>query len=98
MWERFWLRLLGKGLLWLTAAALGLYPVDFAVWRVRVARGGGMGSVNTYDVVAAEEKGNKEEYFPAGSDVTPCSESIYPQGGNAPCWWLSRHPDHVVRY
>jgi len=98
MWARFWLRLLGKAALWLVAAALVAYPVDFAIWKIRVARGGGMGSVDTYDMVAAEEKGNKEEFFPTGNSTTPCSISLYPQGGNTPCWYLTRHPDHVVRY
>lgn len=98
MWARFWLRLLGKALLWVFVAALALYPIDFIVWKVRVSRGSGMGSVETYDSVAAEEKGNKEEYFPTGEATTPCSHSLYPQGGNAPCWWLSGHADRVVRY
>jgi hypothetical protein len=90
--------LLGQALLLIFVLALAAYPVDFAVWKIRVARGGGMGSVETYDAVAAEEKGNKEEYFPTGEATTPCSRSLYPQGGNAPCWWLTSHPDHVVRY
>lgn len=98
MWARFWLRLLGQALLWCFAAALVAYPVDFAIWKIRVAHGGGMGSVETFSVVAAEEKGNKEEYFPTGNDLTPCSRSLYPQGGNTPCWYLSRHPDQIVRY
>ena len=98
MWTRFWLRLAGKVLLWVAAAALALYPIDFAVWKMKVAKGSGMGSVETFDMVAAEEKGHKEEYFPTGEGTTPCSQSIYPQGGNTPCWYLTRHPDRVTRY
>ncbi len=98
MWARFWLRLLGKAALALLAIALVAYPVDFAIWRIRLARGGGMGSVSTFQMVAAEEKGNKEEFFPTGEGETPCSQSMYPQGGNAPCWWLSRHIDQITRY
>ncbi|HVG26576.1 MAG TPA: hypothetical protein VM865_03135 [Acidobacteriaceae bacterium] len=50
----------------LCAAALLVYPADWMVWRLRVAAGGGMGSVRVSQFTVAELKGNKEMYYPEG--------------------------------
>jgi hypothetical protein len=57
-----------------------------------------MGSVQVSHVTIAELKGNKEEYYPDGTDTTACSRSLFPQGGNSACWWLRRHPQITDRY
>jgi hypothetical protein len=80
------------------AAALLIYPADWALWRVRVALGGGMGSVQVSMLTIAELKGNKEEYYPDGTDTAACSRSLFPQGGSSACWWLRRHPEVVEKY
>lgn len=81
----------------LLVAALA-YPLDFAVWRVRVARGGGMGSVPVERFTVAELKGGKEEYFPNGIETVACSRSLYPQEGHNPCWWVERHREVDEHY
>jgi hypothetical protein len=75
--------------LFLTAALV--YVGDWAVWRIRVARGGGIGTVTVTRFVVAPLKGNKEEDYPDGTEDTGCSRSLFPQGGVEPCWWLERH-------
>jgi hypothetical protein len=85
------MRLMGRLMLGLLVAAALVYVVDFAVWRVRVARGGGMGTVQVERIVVAPLKGNKEEYYPDGSAQVDCSDSIFPQAGSGACWWLSEH-------
>ncbi len=92
----FKMLLRGIGILLLIAAVL--YPLDWAVWRVRVARGGGMGSVQVDMYAVAELKGGKEDYFPNGTAAVACSESLYPQEGNNPCWWVERHREVVQHY
>ncbi len=57
-----------------------------------------MSQVEVYDVVAAEEKGRVEEYLQTQTSVVPCSETLYPQGGYSPCWYLRGHRDRVIRY
>ncbi|MGA8940121.1 MAG: hypothetical protein WB439_13250 [Acidobacteriaceae bacterium] len=96
--EKFAFKMLlrGVGILLLIAALL--YPLDWAVWRVRVARGGGMGSVQVDMYTVADLKGGKEDYFPNGTVATVCSKSIYPQAGNNPCWWVERHREQVQHY
>lgn len=92
----FLMVLRGIGIVLLIAAVL--YPVDWAIWRVRVARGGGMGSVMVKTYTAAGLKGGKLDYFPTGTFAEPCSRSLYPQEGHNPCWWVERHREIVTRY
>lgn len=96
--EAFAFRMLARvcaGVLLLVALA---YPLDWAVWRVRVARGGGMGSVQVEMFTVAALKGGKEDYYPDGTATVPCSTSLYPQGGNGACWWVKRHREVTQHY
>lgn len=72
-------------------AFVALYVGDWAVWRVRVASGGGMGSVTVSTVIVMPLKNNKEEYDWGGMASVSCSRSIFPQAGGGACWWLTRH-------
>lgn len=92
------IRWLVRGCIAVFGAALLLYPADWAVWRVRVAFGGGMGTVQVSRLTVAELKGNKEEYYPDGTDTVDCTRSIFPQAGDSACWWLRRHPEVIERY
>jgi hypothetical protein len=70
-----------------------VYLLDWAVLRIRLARG------NAYDTVQVEEylstplKGNKAEYDYMGSQPMSCARAIFPHSAT-PCWWLRRHPAH----
>jgi hypothetical protein len=92
------LRLLVRGVLALAALAILIYPADWAVWRLRVAFGGGMGTASVSRFTVAELKGNKEEYYPDGTDTVACSRSIFDQGGSGACWQLRRNPEIIERY
>lgn len=96
--EKFVVRMLAKVVAALVLLALIAYPVDWAVWRIRVARGGGMDNVQVDRFTVAELKGGKEDYYLDGTTVVPCSKSLYPQGGNGVCWWVRRHPEVIERY
>ncbi len=78
----------------LTLAIFGfvLFSVDWGVWKIRVVRGGGMGSVVVSKFQVASLKGGKEEYYPDGEGPVSCSQSLFPQGGSGPCWWVVKHP------
>ena len=78
--------------------ALLIYPADWVVWKVQTLFGSGTGSVQVGRFTVAELKGNKEEYYPEGTDNVACSRSLFPQGGNSACWWLRRHPQIIDRY
>jgi hypothetical protein len=100
--EKFVVQMLVKGAVGLVLLAGVMYVLDFAVWRSRVALShdgrGGLGSVQVNQVVAAELKGNKEDYYYNGTTMVDCSKSLFPQGGVNACWWQVRHPEAIVRY
>ena len=80
------------------AICLLAYPLDWAVWRVRLAAGGGMGSVPVTETTAATLKGNHFEVYSQQSTTVTCSQSLLPEAGAGPCWWLLRHPEKIVQY
>lgn len=96
--ERYALKLLPRALGVAILIAVAAYPMDWMVWRARVARGVGMGSVQVRMFTVAELKGGKEDIYPNGTSQVVCSKSLYPQGGNSPCWWVKRHPEVMQRY
>jgi hypothetical protein len=84
-------RILRKALIVLIASLAVVYLGDWAVWRIRLASGGGMGTVSVSRMQVAPLKGNKEEYYWLGTTDVDCSQSIFPQAGSGACWWLARH-------
>ena len=78
--------------------ALASWPLDWAVWRLRVAAGGGMGQVQVSHFTVAELKANKENYYYDGTGPVDCSLSLFPEAGSGACWWLARHPQVIDRY
>jgi hypothetical protein len=85
-------RIAGRVLLALLVFVVVMYVVDWAVWRIRVARGGGMGTVQVSWFQVAALKGGKEEMYPDGAGPVTCSQSVFPQGGVKPCWYVMRNP------
>lgn len=96
--EKYVFKMLFRSIAGMLLIAVLAYPLDWAVWRVRVARGGGMGSVQVELFTVAELKGGKEDYYPNGTAVVACSKTLYPQGGNGACWWVERHREVTTRY
>ncbi len=69
------------------------YLCDWAVFRLRGSPSSKV-TVNSYQTVPL--KGHKYEYDYLGSDDLPCSVSLFPHGGQNPCWWLRRHRNQVT--
>lgn len=86
----------------LLVAMLLVYLADFTVWRIRLAHGSGMDTVQVTRVSVATLKAGKEEYYFEGSDMQTCTRSVLPpliaEGFQPPCWWLARHPQSETRY
>jgi hypothetical protein len=96
--EAFFFRWALRILVGAVVLACVLYIVDFAIWRARVAAHGGMGTVTVNRMVAAELKGNKEDYYFDGTEDVSCSKSVFPQGGVNACWWQQKHTETIARY
>ena len=82
----------------LAGILLAVYPLDWAIWRVRVAAGSGMGSSEVTDPTAATLKGNHFEVYSQQTMTVNCSRSLLPEAGAGACWWLRRHPSSVTQY
>ena len=96
--EKYVISLLIRCLMWLVFIGVASYPLDWGVWKIRVAMGGGMGQVQVSQMTAAELKGGKETYYFDGTSVVDCSRSLFPQAGAGACWWMRRNPVVTTRY
>jgi hypothetical protein len=84
-------------LLSLAALLLILYGGDYAALRYRVARGGPNSVLSTVTIFyAAPLNGGKVSVFYDQPQTQPCTRSLFPQLGYAPCWYLERHTVRVV--
>jgi hypothetical protein len=83
-------RSLWMGFRLLIALLIVVYLVDWAIFRVRMARGTAYGTVQVDEYLSTPLKGNKAEYDYLGTTSVSCARSIFPHGA-APCWWRERH-------
>jgi hypothetical protein len=91
-----------RTLLALIALFVVFYIADFAWYELRVAfpkLGASSGSVHRIRLLAISSKGNKIQYeidaVHPEEDV-PCSRSVFPRGGNRPCWYMVRHANDPI--
>jgi hypothetical protein len=92
-------------ILWITRAVIAVlvaavlaYPLDWAVWRIRLAAGTGLDTVTVNHFTVATLKGNKSSYYFDGSETQTCSRSLFPEAGSGACWWLRRHTEVLSTY
>ena len=76
---------------------VALYVIDaswFFIRRSYPAAGKASGSVHRVRLLAISDKGNKIEFqvdaLQPEEDV-PCANSIFPHGGQGPCWYVVKH-------
>ena len=79
-------------------AGLLAYPLDWTLWKIRMATGNGMGSVTVTSLTAATLKGNHFEVYSQETAPVACSRSLLPEAGAGACWWLRRHPTRIQQY
>ena len=91
-------RKLEQLLLALLVVLLLAYPVDWAIWMVRMRVGHGMASAQVTRTTAATLKGDRFEIYQQQTTLVNCSQSLLPEAGAGPCWWLRRNPQVVTQY
>ena len=84
---KFWLKRVAMALL---AASVVIYVGDWAIYKLR---GSPTSTVTVNQFMSVPLKGNKIEYDYNGSASISCSESLFPQAGQSPCWRLRRNPN-----
>jgi len=78
-------------------ALLALYIGDNLVMRYRIhAYGTPFGAVQVKRYLAIRHKDQRVEFVRGDSDTRPCANSLFPQFGMPPCWYLSRHAEERV--
>jgi hypothetical protein len=77
----------------LVAAFVAAYGGDWLIYKLRGSPSSTV-TVNRYQTV--QLKGHKIEYDYLGTDSVACSVSLFPQGGQSPCWRLLRNPNQTT--
>jgi hypothetical protein len=80
--------LIQRILILLVAVPGVIYVADFAVCRVR---GTPTSRVTIKQYYAIPLKGNKLQFVPADPDTEECVQSLFPQAGDRPCWYVNGH-------
>jgi hypothetical protein len=70
-----------------------VYGGDWAVFRLRGAPQSTV-SINRYMTIPL--KGHKTEFDYLGTMDVPCAVSLFPQGGQSPCWHLRQNPNQGI--
>ena len=74
----------------LASGFVAVYAGDWAVFKLR---GSPESKVTVNRYVTIPLKGNKQEFDYQGTMDVPCSRSLFPQGGQSPCWRLRGNPN-----
>ena len=73
-----------------------LYVADFVSLRVGVPPREKLGSITVHTYYAVKLKNGRTEFDNGGDQVVSCSNSLFPQLGVSPCWYIARHPSQQV--
>lgn len=82
-----WLSLAVK---YVVVLGLALFLLDWVVYAVRRADGGGMATVVVKEPVMKPPKGQERGDRSKGKKVR-CAEALFPHGVLPVCWWVRRY-------
>ncbi|MFZ0314967.1 MAG: hypothetical protein WAL85_19860 [Candidatus Korobacteraceae bacterium] len=85
-----------RWLILVVVVGLLLYAADFLSLRLRLPRRDMLGTVTVHTYYSVKLKSGKTEYDYAGDHDVNCANSLLPQLGLKPCWYLSRHTDEQI--
>jgi hypothetical protein len=86
--------MLAGGVVGLGALTALSYATDYAIFRLRLAKGWNTyGSVTVEHYSAVAQKNGKTEFIFDPPGPATCVRTLFPHEGYAPCWYLSRHPE-----
>ena len=82
---------LRRSFLVLLALAAILYAGDWLSLKLRIPSRAQTQDLQIQPLLAVPEKGNKMEYILGDPQTETCSNSLFPQLGYRPCWYVRRH-------
>jgi hypothetical protein len=74
-----------------------LYLADFLSLRMRIPVRDPLGSVTVHTYYAVKLKNGRTEFDYVGDHDVSCSNSVFPQLGQKPCWYASRHTEEQIK-
>jgi hypothetical protein len=86
--------LLTRATLTIVAAVLLTYMTDFVQLRLRGSQG--LSTVTVRRFYAVHHKNGRTEFLFRSPENQPCAQSLFPQSGYAPCWYLRKHPEQRI--
>jgi hypothetical protein len=70
------------------------FAADFLVFRIRVAtHRNAYGTVTVSHYFAVSQKNGRTQFMFDPPREQSCVNALFPHDGNAPCWYLRRHPE-----
>ena len=86
------MRILVRAALLIAALAAAAYAVDYLSIHLEIPARPQFGSVVVEKHYAFKLKDNKNDLMFAPPQAVKCANSLFPQLGASPCWYLARHP------
>ncbi|HLK66807.1 MAG TPA: hypothetical protein VKU19_25415 [Bryobacteraceae bacterium] len=72
------------------------YAGDYLSLRLRIPNREPLSNVEIKVFYAVKLKGSKTGFEPADTETVTCANSLLPQEGYKPCWYVSRHTQKWV--
>jgi hypothetical protein len=89
--------ILGRVLLGLAALLALAFAIDAGVLHYRVATNrNAFATVTVRPFYAVERKDKRVEYMYNDPEQQTCVNSVFPQLGDTPCWYLRRHTEQKL--
>jgi hypothetical protein len=80
----------------LILTGIALYLGDYLSLRYRIPKREQYGSVTVRQLYAVKLKNKQTEYMFQPPAPQECVNSLFPQFGDPPCWYLSRHTKQQI--
>jgi hypothetical protein len=80
----------------LAGALFFLYVGDSVALRLKVRSGTAFATMTIHRYYAVPQKSGKLEFLSADPEQQTCTNSLFPQMGHFPCWYVSRHTEQRI--